>query len=299
LQEETAIQVKASYIHIDFFIRFISGALVFFASFTLLVIFIALSFKWVAPLFFFELGLSLALSAAGGIFVFSSENILIKLTKKWDYTKFCRLQENFSDALAVSAVSIPTLLLMSWLSPSLRIYLYYLSFGVFLVLFFALPFSSFYTRKGNAILNYSAFIEDFKKNPENADFGQIRSATSAVSKMARNDNMEIDPYCLSLGLSVGFLQDSKGTSADITTLIEWIENPRKDNNFAGFKKTIEKYTKLSTSLSKEGITAIHRLSFEQKLAIWVVAVPSVAAEKRHLELDAARTQTPLSARLLH
>jgi hypothetical protein len=180
--------------------------------------------------------------------------------------------------LSATIVLEPTLVFYIWLNPLLRLNLFIVFLVGSLVLLFAIPFSNFYTPQGRAILDYSVFMEDFKMNPENADFSLIRSATLTISKIARKNNIEIEPYRLSLGLSVEFLQNIKTAEKDVTQLIKWIENPRENGNFVNFKNVVKKYAEFSDALAKEGITTIHRWSFEQKTAIIsLIAVPSVVA----------------------
>jgi len=112
---------------------------------------------------------------------------------------------------------------------------------------------SFFSIIGEGVLSFKAFLKDFKKKPDYADFGKIALGAKKISKIAQYYNIQVSPHSLALGMTISFLEKEEATRKDFNDLIEWIENSTKKENFKKFRKLVKKYNSITEKSAKEGI----------------------------------------------
>jgi hypothetical protein len=289
VEEETTnsiIEMKTAYISIDLYRRLLIAVTVCIISF--LTIFIGSFFL---VLFFginYTIELLVAISFFPSVVLCSlpllSQWILRKKTLTWNFINFYDFETKTSQILTIS-FSLPIIYIIAnffysenaiWKSISLFIGLIAaVSLLVFLILS---AFQGFYTLRAKVFLGLSKFLMDYKKNSNSVDFTALLFASKRLSKIAQDSNMEIDPYKLCLGLSIGCIQNNHDTENDIQDLAKWAQEPRNDIKFLKFKKNIVKYTNLALDASDCGITEKSHWTFERKTAvIGALIIPVIAS----------------------
>ncbi len=274
-----SIPVKDAYICIGLVRRLLAGTAVFIVSLFLFVIF----FNFLGTPFFLNYGtfLSFALSIVLFVFVFCSEYIIKRFTRKHDFPFFDRLQ-TIADITSLysllTTLALFAIVLVIGSSSSFYTYSILLVLLSILILVISTPFLDFYSPEGNAILALQYFINDYSEDHVKSDFSQLHDCATCISKKSKEDNIVIQPSLLCLGLSLGCIEDKEATLDDLNKLVKWIENSRDKVNFTNFRHIVNKYNRLAKKANQQGIMEKHPRNFQQKYTILnVLVVPLIIA----------------------
>lgn len=181
------------------------------------------------------------------------ERILKRLCKRWGYSHF-RFVQNFSFALFFGILCYITVVVISaQFYKQMPLWTIFLTLGLVVILFYASVLGDFFDIIGEGVLSFKAFLKDFKKNRDDANFGKLFLGAKKISKIAKYYNMQVSPHSLGLGMTISFLEKEEATRKDFNDLIEWIENSTKKENFKKFRKLVKKYNSIAEKSAKEGI----------------------------------------------
>lgn len=144
------------------------------------------------------------------------------------------------------------------------------------VLLASVVMADFFSVVGDAVLSLLSFTEDFKTEFERADFSKLLFGAKRISEIAKAYNLNVSPYSLSLGMTISFAEKNEETRKNFEELIEWIENPTKEENFKKFRKLVRKFNSVAKKSCRDGITEKHHWSFESEIALLSAVVIPIA-----------------------
>jgi hypothetical protein len=144
------------------------------------------------------------------------------------------------------------------------------------ILLMSMILADFFNDIGKSVLSLLTFVEDFKRESDNADFGKLLFGAKRINNIAKFYNMEISPYLLSLGMTVSFIENNEVTQKDVGDLIEWIECPTNKENYKKFRRLVKKLYSIAKKTSKDGITEKHHWSFESMVTLLSAVVIPMA-----------------------
>ena len=274
------IEVKAEYISIDFTRRVLTAVTTWGISFLLIIIglfYLALQFSPNLPIDFVVIPAGI-LSAVVSILPMLSQRILKNKTKKWTFKDFEKLDINVNLVYMVTFLILILYVFANFylannvIWESISLFIGLLAATALLILLVSSSFQGFYTLKAKTTLSFLKFLRDYGKDSNLADFSLLLFASKNVNKIVKDSNMEIDPYKLCLGLSIGCIQNKQETLIDILDFSKWAQDPRNDHNFRKFRQAIFKYNNLSLDASDCGITEKEHWSFERKSTVLGVLI---------------------------
>jgi len=164
----------------------------------------------------------------------------------------------------------------NWLYGPLPEWTGFLSLALMLVLLFSGLTADFYNYVGEGVLSLATFMEEFKNESDEANFGKLLLGAKRINKIAKYYNMQISPYPLSLGMTISFIENGETTQKYIRDIIEWLECPTKQKNFKEFRKLVKKFNSIAKKSSKDGIMEKHHWSFESIVTVLSAIVIPVA-----------------------
>jgi len=204
------------------------------------------------------------------------ERILKRLCKTWKYSRF-RFVQRFFRTLAFETIAYCVgFFIVNWKYGPLPSWTSFLTLALLGVLLVSVVLMDFYNYIGEGVLSLLTFVEEFKSEPDNADFGKLLFCAKRISKIAKLYNMEISPYSLSLGMTVSFIENNEVTQKDFGDMVEWIQCSTNEENFKKFRKLVKKFNSIAKKSSKDGIMEKHHWSFETMITLLSVVVIPIA-----------------------
>lgn len=204
------------------------------------------------------------------------DRILKGACKHWKYADFARAQKRGRFLIIIGLTyTVPFLFgnyvlriqFPLWVDLEVLVAAIPMLFGVLLI--------DFYSPIGTAVLKLRLFLLEAEKESEGADihrsYGKLLLAFRKVNEIAKEYNMEVSPYALSLGMTISFLEDEGITRIQINDLIKWIEAPAKTENFKKFKKIVKNYSYIAELSTMEGISQKHYWYLEKRVELIALA----------------------------
>lgn len=266
--------MKPSYIEITLSLRLILGIPLFLISwllFLLLYVYLVVEYQisWLGEVI---IPLSIVTAIMPSLAFILSERILKRLSKTWMYSRFLFLQHLFGTLTFETIAYFIAFFYFAWRYGPLPLWTLLLTLALLGVLIASVALSDVFSYSGGGILSIMAFEEDFKSEPNEADFGKILFAAKRISQIAKSYNIEVSPYALSLGMTLSFIEKSEIAQKDFDDLMGWMEKPATEANFKRFRELVKKFISVAKESSKDGLTEKHHWPIESKIAFLGAAI---------------------------